>query len=92
MIARIGSVRNSYPFFKEPASDDALQKRFRPNEENYEQTTIIAKGLQSYAFESFYPFLPMKDYCTNLTQRQNIAKTALAKTVWFKNQIDALLR
>lgn len=91
LIARISSVRNSYPFFKEPNSADVLQKRFKPNEENYEETTHITKGLQSDEFESFYPFLPMKDYCTNLPQRQNIAKTTLAKTVWFKNQMHALV-
>jgi len=92
LIARISSVRNSYPFFKEPGSDNALQKRFKPNEENYEQTATITMGLQSDEFKSFYPFLPMKDYCKNLPQRQHIAKTSLAKTAWFKNQIEALIK
>jgi len=92
LIARISSVRNSYPFFKEPESDEALQKRFKPNEENYEQTTTITKGLQSDQFEIFYPFLPMKDYCTNLRQRQNMSKTSLAKTNWFKKQIEDLIK
>jgi len=91
LVARISSVRNSYPYFKEPNNTNALQKRFKPNEENYEQTTTITKDLKSDVFEKFYPHLPMKDYCKNIPQRHHISKTDLAKTNWFKTQIVQLL-
>jgi len=91
LIARISSVRNSYPYFRQPDNAEILQKRFKPNEENYEQTTYITKSLQSNQFEIFYPALPMKDYCTNIPQRHNISKINLAKTTWFKTQIEQLL-
>jgi len=91
LTARISSVRSSYPYFKQSNDDEILQKRFKPNEENYEQTTYITKSLQSNQFEMFYPALPMKDYCTNIPQRHNISKIALAKTTWFKAQIEQVL-
>jgi hypothetical protein len=34
----------------------------------------------------------MKDYATQLKERQNINKADLSKTNWFKHQIEALLK
>lgn len=85
--------RASYPYFGEPHfNGNPLQKRFRNEGENIEQSTSIQKYLNSHTFETFYKSLPMKTYCTHLQQRQNIAKSDLVKTKWFKNYIEKLLK
>ncbi len=90
--ARIASDRGSYPYFKEPDfAIKKLQNRFRPRQENYDQTENILNYLHSNDLEIFYKVLPMKSYCTQLSQRQNIAKSELVKTSWFKMKIEALL-
>jgi len=92
LTLRFSSVRSSYPYFNNPKfNGKPLQNRFRNKEENFAQAENIGKNLRSNTFEVFYPVLPMKDYCTNLPQRQNVAKTSLAKTKWFKTQIEKLL-
>ena len=92
LTLRFSSVRSSYPYFNKPKfNGKPLQNRFRNKEENFAQAENIGKNLRSNTFEVFYPVLPMKDYCTNLPQRQNVAKTSLAKTKWFKTQIEKLL-
>ncbi len=74
----------SYPFFEEPEHNGKTnQKRFRTESETY---------LNSPDFDIFYKIFPMKDYATQLKERQNINKSALPQTKWFKKQIEALLR
>ena len=85
--------RTSYPYFGEPHfNGNPLQKRFRNEGENIEQSTSVQKYLNSNTFETFYKSLPMKTYCTHLQQRQNIPKSDLVKTKWFKNHIEKLLK
>ena len=85
--------RLTYPYFGEPNfNGNALQKRFRNEKENREETLEIQQYLDSDVFEVFYKSLPMKTYCTHLAQRQNIAKSDLVKTKWFKSQIEKLLK
>lgn len=84
--------RTEYPYFGEPEyNGKSLQNRFKNKEENQQQSTILAQYLNSNDFETFYKVLPMKSYCTNLPQRQNISKIELSKTSWFSEKIKTLL-
>ncbi len=90
--AGIAINRLSYPYFEEPEyNGNPLQNRFKNKGENQAQTTKIFQHLESNIFEDFYKSLPMKDYCKHLSQRQNMAKTELSKTNWFKKAIEAIL-
>ncbi|HUZ58363.1 MAG TPA: AAA family ATPase [Hanamia sp.] len=84
--------RTEYPYFGEPEHNGtALQNRFKNKKENADQATIIAGYLNSNDFDTYYKVLPMKTYCTQLPRRQNIAKSDLAKTTWFKERIEELI-
>lgn len=88
----IKSDRSSYPFFSEPKYNNTpLQKRFKNSDENTGQTVEIATSFKSNDFETFYKLLPMKDYGTQIPQRQNISKNELAKTKWFRQMINEVL-
>ena len=83
--------RTEYPYFGEPEHNGtALQNRFKNKGENEKQSTIVAGYLNSNEFEIYYKSLPVKNYCTQLQQRQNIRKSDLAKTKWFKIKIEKL--
>lgn len=43
-------------------------------------------------FEEIYEYLPMKDNCTELEWRKNINPKELAKTKWFKKQMEEILK
>ncbi|MEZ4774384.1 MAG: AAA family ATPase [Bacteroidia bacterium] len=91
-IPNLTMDRTSYPFFGEPEfNNKPLQNRFKNKQENKDQAVIIAGYINSDDFELYYKALPMKSYCTQLPQRQNIAKSDLAKTNWFKMKIRELL-
>jgi hypothetical protein len=47
--------------------------------------------LQSDDPDSFLKVLSLKDYGTQISYRQNIAPTDLAKTHWFKEQIASII-
>jgi len=84
--------RTEYPYFGEPEHNgSALQNRFKNKQENENQSVIVAGYLNSNDFDAYYKALPMKSYCTQLPQRQNISKSDLAKTQWFKTKIEELL-
>lgn len=84
--------RTEYPYFGEPEyNGNALQNRFKNKQENETQSAVVAGYLNSNDFDTYYKALPMKSYCTQLSQRQNIPKSDLAKTQWFKNKIEELL-
>jgi hypothetical protein len=92
IIPSLGLKRTEYPYFGEPAfNGKPLQNRFKNKGENSDQAAIIASYLNSDEFDLYYKVLPMKTYCTSLPQRQNAAKSDLAKTVWFKAQVKALI-
>ncbi|MEX8548041.1 MAG: hypothetical protein V5804_10615 [Mucilaginibacter sp.] len=42
-------------------------------------------------FETFYKVFPAKDYGKQIPERQNLNKNDLAKTNWFKTQIEKVL-
>lgn len=84
--------RTEYPYFGEPEHNgSALQNRFKNKQENETQSAIVAGYVNSNDFDIYYKALPMKSYCTQLPQRQNISKSDLAKTQWFKTKIEELL-
>lgn len=91
-IPTLALKRTEYPYFGEPEHNGiALQNRFKNRQENNDQSAIVSGYLNSNDFENYYKSLPMKSYCTQLPQRQNISKSELAKTTWFKTRIEELL-
>ncbi len=92
LVLSIFSDRESYPYFGEPEfNGQSLQNRFKKKDDNMTQVKSVADYLDSDEIETFYKSLPMKDYCKYLPQRQNISKNELAKTKWFKLQVEKLL-
>lgn len=88
IIVRIATVRQSYPFFKEPeARFSALRKRFAASDDNYAIAAQIAEALRSREFEVFYPYFSMKTYAKTIAQRQHISPIRLSETRWFSNAI-----
>ena len=91
-IPTLALKRTEYSYFGEPEHNGSqLQNLFKNKQENEVQSAIVAGYLSSNDFETYYKSLPMKSYCTQLSQRQNISKSDLAKTTWFKVQIEELL-
>jgi hypothetical protein len=85
-------TRARYPFFGEPGySGTSDQYRFRSKNENKEQAEKISADLRSDDFASYYKYFSMKDYGKQIPARQNIPRTELAKTAWFKTRIKILL-
>ncbi|GEP97182.1 AAA family ATPase [Chitinophaga cymbidii] len=92
IIPSLSLKRTEYPYFGEPEyNGKSLQNRFKNKQENFAESQVIAGYLASDNFDDFYKVLPMKTYCTQLPQRQNIIKSDLAKTGWFKKQIQRIL-
>lgn len=92
IVLQITIARCGYPYFGEPDfNGTALQKRFKNAQENLDQSAKIQANLNSNELETFYTSLPMKTYCTNLSQRQNAPRFDLVKTNWFKTKIQAIL-
>ncbi len=92
ILPTLALKRTEYPYFGEPAFNGSpLQHRFKNKNENEIESRKIAEYLNSDDLEIYYKVLPMKTYCTQLPQRQNISKSELAKTVWFRNKINDLL-
>ncbi len=93
VIRKLALIRTGYPFFKEPEHNGkANQKRFGNSNENFEQVAEIEKYLNSDLFEEYYKVFPMKDFGTTIQARQNLSKVELAKTTWFKTQIEKLIK
>ena len=93
LFAKISDSRQTYPFGKEvDPIDKAIQLRFSKSEENRKQISSILKEIDSPNFAQYYKHLPMKDHLTQLAVRKSIPKTELAKTNWFKQQIEAIIK
>lgn len=80
----LARARDAYPFYRENENASRL-KIFRFNEK------AVLEMLESPDFETFYKIFPAKDYGKRIKERQNINKAELAKTVWFKKNIEAVL-
>lgn len=84
IAAGINKARDGYPFYKEN-EHSAKFKTFRDG------TKGIIDMLYSDDFNTFFKVYPAKDYGKTLVERQNLRKTELIKTKWFKQQIlDAI--
>jgi len=81
----IGRARDGYPFYRENENADK-SKSLRSNER---QIGIL---LNSDDFETFYKVFPAKDYGRGIKERQNINRNDLAKTAWFKAEIEKVLQ
>jgi AAA15 family ATPase/GTPase len=93
IIRSLAITRTSYSFFEEPEHNNKPnQKRFKSSEENLTQVAEIETYLNSSNFDTFYKVFPMKDYATQLKERQNVSKSDLAKTNWFKTQIEKIIK
>jgi AAA15 family ATPase/GTPase len=93
IIRRLALIRTGYSFFEEPEHNEkSIQKRFKNHNENLLQVADIETYLNSNDFETFYKVFPMKDNATQLKERQNISKSDLAKTNWFKTQIEKIIQ
>ena len=84
-IANLKGNRTSDPYCKWISS---ISEKKEIYDQGYKE---IIKVLQSDDFETFYKFFPMKDYCTQLSERQHKNPIILAQTKWFKEQIEKLL-
>jgi ABC-type transport system involved in cytochrome c biogenesis ATPase subunit len=85
-------ARAGYPFFREPQHNRTVdQDRFRNNDENKEQSKTISEELRKDDFASYYKYFSMKSYGKEIPERQNLLKSELAKTSWFKAQVETLL-
>ncbi len=78
-------ARGGYPYYKENENAKNL-KKFK---ENYKGVVDL---LQSNDFGTFYKVFPAKDFGTTIQERQNLSKVELAKTTWFKVQIEQLIK
>ena len=90
---KISSIRQSYPFFKEPNPSFKIhQSRFTPSEGNFIETKKIAEALKSDDFNIFYPYFSMKDFGKNISERQHLNPVSLSKTKWFATMIESILK
>ncbi|MBI4648004.1 MAG: hypothetical protein HY738_15815 [Bacteroidia bacterium] len=84
IVYGIDGTRRGYPFYREPENKikrDKFEKNGR----------AIVELLNSIDFETFYKVLPMKEYCTMISWRQNISKKSLSQTLWFKKQLSLII-
>lgn len=84
LLIGILQARSGYPFFKENEKSKEL-KVFKENSRG------VVDLLKSDDFETFYKVFPAKDHGTTLKERQNLSKVELAKTTWFKIQVEQLI-
>ncbi len=84
LLIGILQARSGYPFFKENEKSKEL-KVFKENSRG------VVDLLKSDDFETFYKVFPAKDHGTTVKERQNLSKVELAKTTWFKTQVEQLI-
>ncbi len=81
----IDLARRGYPFFYENELDKQ-KKIFLENGKN------IVELFRSDDFEVFYKVFSTKEYGKMLPERQNLNKTLLAQTSWFKTKIKEIVK
>ena len=85
MVLGILQARSGHPLYKE--NENA--KKIKDFRENYKD---IANMITSNDFETCYKIFPAKDYGREIKERQNLSKSALSKTNWFKHQIEKIIQ
>jgi len=85
LLTGIIQARSGYPFYKENEHTKKL-KTFRENHK------AIVDLIRSNEFEEFYKVFPAKDYGRKLIEQINFSRNSLAKTNWFKSQIEKLIK
>lgn len=85
ILIGVARARDGYPFYRENENAARLRS-LRSNE------TSILEKLNNDDFETFYKVFPAKDYGTEIKERQNINRTDLAKTKWFRSKIEEVLK
>ena len=83
--AGIIQARGGYPFYKENENAAKL-KAFK---ENYKEVIDL---LRSDELETFYKVFSAKDYGKAIPERQKLQTQNLAKTNWFKTQIQNIIK
>jgi energy-coupling factor transporter ATP-binding protein EcfA2 len=85
LAAGIIQARGGYPFYKE--NENA--KKLKAFKENYKGVIDL---LRSDDFETFYKAFPAKDYGRDIPERIDLSVSNLAKTNWFKTQIENIIK
>jgi AAA15 family ATPase/GTPase len=85
LAAGIIQARGGYPFYKE--NENA--KKLKAFKENYKEVIDL---LRSDDFETFYKVFPAKDYGRDIPERMDLSVSNLAKTNWFKTQIENIIK
>jgi AAA15 family ATPase/GTPase len=78
----IESARNTYPYFKQKQE---RRKQFSENKK------AVLNMLKSDVFEEFYKVFSMKDFCGKIRENNQLKKSELAQTNWFKSQIEKII-
>lgn len=86
LIAGIAKARDGYPYFKENAHHQR-RKVFA----GAEAINAVIDLLRSDKIEDFFKVFPAKDIGSNLPERQNLNKSHLVQTNWFKAVVEAAL-
>jgi AAA15 family ATPase/GTPase len=85
LAAGIIQARGGYPFYKE--NENA--KKLKTFKETYKG---VIELMRSDDFETFYKVFPAKDYGREMPERLGVSPAQLAKTNWFKQQIQNILK
>lgn len=92
LILKLMTTRTSYPFYKEVQKKKNPKKKWYTNsDDNADFTEKVAALLNSDNLEDYYKVFPMKNFATQIPQRQNIPLSELTKTVWFEKQIKKII-
>jgi AAA15 family ATPase/GTPase len=84
LLMGINGARSGYPFFKENKNKSLLDT-FKSSGD------AILALIRSDDFETFYKIFPAKDKGKTILERQNLSRQDLAKTRWFKEQIQQIM-
>jgi AAA15 family ATPase/GTPase len=83
LLYGIAKARDGYPFARD--LDKTQRAQFEADGHR------VKELLGSDDFADFYPLFPMKDYATQLPERQNLNPVRLAHTRWFAAKLHDLL-
>ncbi len=85
IIYKIQESRRSYPFFRDKDHENQLDSKMESGQK-------IVEMLNTDDFETYYKVFPIKDFCKQIEERQNLDFKELAKTKWFKRKIEEIIK